>query len=581
MNCIAVELSGKVLGRCCLRKFLPRLFMLVLCFGVLAQPGMAWAEKYALLVGVGEYNHSSINNLDGPKYDVEVLSQTLQQYFGYSKEKILPLVDKAATRQAILAALNRLAETTRPGDSLLFYYSGHGTSSFDDEGNHNNFLGLPPDTGVILPVDFRPGSVKNILDSLIIGSRDLRPIIQRIDADRDVVEIFDSCFSGKTHRSIMKKGYGTPRYANLNELTGDAAPAGHGSGMVQAAKSQGDGYPYRRLIALSAATEREKALDITWADIRSGAKTFDGKPHGAFTDALLRGMQGAADNVRDNRLSLTELFQYVEQQVSTVSRQRPQMHKPPALSGHEPLFAMQGTGHKPQATWMSEETKPLSLDARLIPVETQTALQSITGVQLVPDSADMTISKEDAQFALYLNNGSLLCRLDSEQELLTRISRQLALKKLAAIGIRPKSYNLLLQIAGDTGGLVEGESVGVDLTAEQAGYLLLININTAGAVNILYPVDPNELPARKTIAMPDLGVVSAPHFGTEMMVAIAFRTEPPFWRDLPAMRSRGELDDIPPTAPLLENILKAVDSKAFAAGTSVSIRTVAKGDIMN
>jgi uncharacterized caspase-like protein len=43
--------------------------------------------------------------------------------------------------------------------------------------------------------------------------------------------------------------------------------------------------------------------------------------HGLFTYYLVQGLQGAADGNRDGIVSLQELYEYVEREVSTRSRQ--------------------------------------------------------------------------------------------------------------------------------------------------------------------------------------------------------------------------------------------------------------------
>ena len=47
-------------------------------------------------------------------------------------------------------------------------------------------------------------------------------------------------------------------------------------------RDQSNAYPYDNVVFFSAASESELALDLP------GSQTHDGKPHGAFTDSLLR-----------------------------------------------------------------------------------------------------------------------------------------------------------------------------------------------------------------------------------------------------------------------------------------------------
>ncbi len=83
---------------------------LVLCVGILlCVAGSALAEKHALLIGVGEYVDVSVEDLEGPPNDVEVLKDLLVEKWAFKEKKITTLVDGAAGRDAILSALDKIA----------------------------------------------------------------------------------------------------------------------------------------------------------------------------------------------------------------------------------------------------------------------------------------------------------------------------------------------------------------------------------------------------------------------------------------------------------------------------------------
>ncbi len=132
-------------------------------------------------------------------YDVQVDSLTQQNMTETSCQAELPtsitLVNTCAKRDAILAALNKMIDTTPAGDTLIFYFAGHGSQYADDE-DFNQASGY---NGTILPTDARqPGSVAkgDILD------KELKVIKDRAVA-RGIrfVSIFDSCNSGTGTRA--------------------------------------------------------------------------------------------------------------------------------------------------------------------------------------------------------------------------------------------------------------------------------------------------------------------------------------------------------------------------------------------
>jgi Caspase domain len=92
---------------------------------VLAQPT---TRKLALLVGIDRYPKlSHIPFLKGSVTDVELQRELLTSRFGFSRQDILTLVDEDATRSNIETAfIAHLSDRARPGDIVVFHFSGYG-----------------------------------------------------------------------------------------------------------------------------------------------------------------------------------------------------------------------------------------------------------------------------------------------------------------------------------------------------------------------------------------------------------------------------------------------------------------------
>jgi hypothetical protein len=75
----------------------------------------------ALLIGIDRYANAP--DLRGCKNDVKLLWTVLQPYV-FDREKITRLIDEAATRQAILAELDRLLQIAGPDETILVHFSG-------------------------------------------------------------------------------------------------------------------------------------------------------------------------------------------------------------------------------------------------------------------------------------------------------------------------------------------------------------------------------------------------------------------------------------------------------------------------
>lgn len=116
------------------------------------------ADTRAVLVGVGDYLYLDAD-LQGPVNDVGLMADTLMRR-GVAAGAITVLSDDAARvpdgavrglpdRVAILDALGGAIAASGPGDTVVFYFSGHGAQAPDlngDEGGGMDEIFLPRDT---------------------------------------------------------------------------------------------------------------------------------------------------------------------------------------------------------------------------------------------------------------------------------------------------------------------------------------------------------------------------------------------------------------------------------------------------
>jgi uncharacterized caspase-like protein len=280
----------------------------------------AGAENHALLIGIGKYKQRT---LEGPPFDVAALAAILIAQYDFPAENIHTLVNEEAVRLRILDEIELLTRRTRPGDRIFIYFSGHGTSRRDEI----LALPLPHSTGAIVPADFNGNpdqSVEKLLSQLIIGKRDLRPTLERLDRDREVLMVFDTCFSGNTVRAMgAPETANSSRYLRLDSKSVFAAEQDIGN--FEENLNPKDPYPYRNIFYISASTENEVATDIRRNNLHL-YPTIDGNPHGVLTDALLRVLAGQrpVDTNNDGQWSQIELYSAVKSEVKRRFKQTPQ-----------------------------------------------------------------------------------------------------------------------------------------------------------------------------------------------------------------------------------------------------------------
>lgn len=160
----------------------------------------ARAEQYALIVAISDYPELPGGSMDLPacKNDAYLIKNWIKGTYGFKDKNITELYDRQATTRNITTALRSIAAKARKGDSVLFYYTGHGTQVLDlagddEEDGYDETL-VTYDSAVDLATGKQNPS-NWLTDDLI------RYHISRLRTNRTLV-IFDSCHSGTGTRGF-------------------------------------------------------------------------------------------------------------------------------------------------------------------------------------------------------------------------------------------------------------------------------------------------------------------------------------------------------------------------------------------
>lgn len=161
-------------------------------------------RKLALLVGIN--NYTTANPLQGCLTDVELQRELLIHRFGFNPSDIVSVWDNASTndlkpsRENILRAFQEhLIAQAKPGDVVVFHFSGHGSRVIDpspldteecrqDDNCHLNGTLVPND-----PVTLRSDGETSVVADIM--GRSLFLLTNAIQTD-NVTMVLDSCYSG-------------------------------------------------------------------------------------------------------------------------------------------------------------------------------------------------------------------------------------------------------------------------------------------------------------------------------------------------------------------------------------------------
>jgi hypothetical protein len=235
----------------------------------------AWADAaglpdaHALVIGVSAYQR--VRPLPAVQ-DAEDVAAVLADPArgGYPAANVRLLLDEAATRTAILGALDELAARAGPSSSVFVYFSGHGGAAA-----HGG-----AETCYLMPVEAAWGDPA-ALEATAISGAELSARLRALRASR-VTVVLDCCRAAgiAEPRDVVD---GVP----LGDLSRSAlSPLAAGRGRAVLAASRADGSAY----------------------------VTPGQRNGVFTRHLLDGLRGAAGRA-GGVIRICDLFAYVQERV--------------------------------------------------------------------------------------------------------------------------------------------------------------------------------------------------------------------------------------------------------------------------
>jgi uncharacterized protein len=115
------------------------LFLVLIASALAPEPSFAAETRRAFVVGVQRYNDGNIQQLRLTVNDAKDVAKDLEET-GFDKKNI-KIVTDVRNKEAFDKEFNAFLKTVEPGDTVLFYFSGHG---FGLEADQTNYL-LPGD----------------------------------------------------------------------------------------------------------------------------------------------------------------------------------------------------------------------------------------------------------------------------------------------------------------------------------------------------------------------------------------------------------------------------------------------------
>jgi hypothetical protein len=477
----------------------------------LPRPGLAQGSGgalHALLIGIDAYR---LQPLRGCVNDAELLARTLQPMAA----SVTLLRDREGSRAGFDRAWAAVTGRCRPGDRLLFAFSGHGSRKPEafkgsEKDGMDDFLVLQPFHHVDAPTEM---VIDNEMEQLLaaLGRREVQ-----------VIFIADCCHAGTMTRSVDP---GARRQHSVRTLDG-AYPTGQLMQNLLSAPPPPPSPPQGALdhvVFFAAGQETEEVPEITW----------EGRRHGALSVAIATGLDGAADADRDGRITTQEMADHILRNVrgTADARQTPEVER----GARAPAVLREIGGAPPPAPAPAPnpEGPPLRLSIEGTPPP---GLAALPGVRRVEPGAefDLLWRPETGQTVSAL--GDVIAAQGVTAALLpASIARLRALVRVQALvaqgglevrieALRSRGLARAEKIRGDNAAHVKGTLLKLVVEAVRLPFFVLFSIAGDGTVQMLYPdpADPKERPVTPSggrMVLDDIEV-KAP-YGTDRPVAVA------------------------------------------------------------
>mgnify|MGYP002629291979 CR=1 FL=1 len=151
-------------------------------------------KKWLFVIGIEEYKYT--DDIVYAKNSAQLFEKTLKKVYGISKNNTYLLINDNASYAQIKRKLLRMINNVKSGDSIYFYYNGHGIPI----PNNNN-------EPYILPYDMEPEFIQ---EESFLKLSNIYSLLSKSQASKVVVFV-DSCFSGGVDGKNILKGVASSR----------------------------------------------------------------------------------------------------------------------------------------------------------------------------------------------------------------------------------------------------------------------------------------------------------------------------------------------------------------------------------
>ncbi len=236
-----------------------------------------------VIIGISKYSHADVPQVDYARRDALLMKEYLIKSMGFREENIILAVDQEATKGTFNRIFEgQLGNFITPGVSDVFvYYSGHGAPDLENASAY--FVAHDTDPNYAAQTGYSLDRFYRELDALETNS---------------VTVVLDACFSGASDAGMLIQA-ASPIFISVE------SPAANLSNGVVLTSASGE------------------QISSWYPDVG----------HGLFTYYFLKGIRGEADGDLDQKITSTEIFGYLMENVPHLARRMFNREQTPQLMG--------------------------------------------------------------------------------------------------------------------------------------------------------------------------------------------------------------------------------------------------------
>jgi hypothetical protein len=361
-------------------------FRVALILLMLVPTVAALAEQRALLVGVGKYSVPNID-LPGIDLDLERMQETLN-LMGFEDKQIHQLLDDKATSKNVIREFEIwLKQGVEADDRVVFYFSGHGSNTPDQDGDETDGV-----DEVLVTHDVRrvTKNGKRGLSGVVTDDK-LASLIDGIPSE-NIWIIVDACHSGTMSRGLpMDNQTLGSDTVFVKSFTYTGMPTSNQFVFDREFETK----DRSNFVSISAAADTEKAIGTS----RGGVFTIGLTK--AITEASKTGGSITVNQLRDYAA------QYIRDHVDEVMVHNPQVNGDESLATGAlqvvPVTADNGPNRKKLLQLVSEQQKEFKLESSKTTYAIDDAIDFTIEIPIDGYLNVVTVDAQDNATILYPN----------------------------------------------------------------------------------------------------------------------------------------------------------------------------------